>query len=122
LELDGTYPRPHPAAQPAGYLTSRYWSPSALWVVDLVVVLTGLGFVTAAVNAVIPDLFAIERERVLPRSLARLSGRRSPVMAIGYVAALALMLGPPLTYAYSGRIRISRRGRRTFGGCSPTSL
>jgi hypothetical protein len=28
---------------PLGYLTSQYWSPSALWVIDLVVVLTGLG-------------------------------------------------------------------------------
>jgi Amino acid permease len=35
---------------PLGYLTSRYWSPSALWVIDLVVVLTGLGFVTAVIR------------------------------------------------------------------------
>jgi amino acid transporter len=32
---------------PLGHLTSQYWSPSALWVIDLVVVLTGLGFVIA---------------------------------------------------------------------------
>jgi hypothetical protein len=38
---------------PLEYLTSRYWSPSALFVIDLVVVLTGLGFVSAAVNAII---------------------------------------------------------------------
>ena len=53
-------------ANPLGYLTSRYWSPSALWAVDLVVVLTGLGFVIAAVNAAIRILFAMGRERVLP--------------------------------------------------------
>ncbi|MGH3199869.1 MAG: APC family permease [Streptosporangiaceae bacterium] len=87
---------------PLGYLTSRYWSPSALWVIDLVVVLTGLGFVTAAVNAIIRILFAMGRERVLPRSLSRLSRRHAPVVAIGCVAALALMLGLPLTYAYGG--------------------
>ena len=51
---------------PLGYLTSRYWSPSALWVIDLVVVLTGLGFVIAAVNAAIRILFAMGREQALP--------------------------------------------------------
>jgi hypothetical protein len=45
---------------PLEYLTSRYWSPSALFVIDLVVVLTGLGFVTAAVNAIIRILFAMD--------------------------------------------------------------
>jgi len=92
---------------PLGYLTSRYWSPSALWVIDLVVVLTGLGFVTAVVNAIIRILFAMGRERVLPRSLSRLSGRHTPVVAIGCVAALALALGLPLTCA--------RGGAATFG-------
>jgi amino acid transporter len=92
---------------PLGYLTERYWSPSALWVIDLVVVLTGLGFVTAAVNAIIRVLFAMGRERVLPRSLSRLSRRQTPAVAIGSVAVLALGLGFPLTYAYGGA--------RTFG-------
>lgn len=67
---------------PLGYLAGRYWSPSALWVIDLVVVLTGLGFVTAAVNAIIRVLFAMGRERVLPPSLTRLSRRRTPAVAI----------------------------------------
>jgi amino acid transporter len=92
---------------PVGYLAGRYWSPSAMWVIDLVVVLTGLGFVTAAVNAIIRVLFAMGRERVLPPSLARLSGRRTPLVAIGCVAVLALALGLPLTSAYGGA--------RTFG-------
>jgi amino acid transporter len=92
---------------PLGYLTSRYWSPSALWVIDLVVVLTGLGFVTAAVNAIIRVLFAMGRERVLPRSLSRLSRRRTPAVAIGCVTVVTLVLGLPLTYTYGGA--------RTFG-------
>jgi amino acid transporter len=87
---------------PLGFLTSRYWSPSALWVIDLVVVLTGLGFVVAGFNAAIRILFAMGRERALPGSLARLSRRRTPTVAIGCAAVLALVLGLPLTYADGG--------------------
>ena len=92
---------------PLGYLTSRYWSPSVLWAVDLVIVITGLSFVVAVFNAAIRILFAMGREQVLPGSLARLSGRRTPVVAIGCVALLTLVLGLPLTYAVGGP--------RTFG-------
>ncbi len=92
---------------PLGYLTSRYWSPSALWAIELVVVLTGLGFVIASLNAAIRVLFAMGRERALPGSLARLSSRRTPIVSIGCVAVLTLVLGLPLTYAYGGA--------RTFG-------
>ena len=92
---------------PLGYLTSRYWSPSVLWAIDLVIVLTGLSFVIAVFNAVIRVLFAMGREQVLPGSLARLSGRRTPVIAIGCAAVLTLALGLPLTYRVGGP--------RTFG-------
>ncbi len=94
-------------ASPLGYLASRYWSPSALWAIDLVVVLTGLGFVIAALNAAIRVLFAMGRERALPAFLARLSHRHTPATAIGCVAVFALVLGLPLTYADGGA--------RTFG-------
>ena len=87
---------------PLGYLTSRYWSPSALWAIDLVVVITGLSFVIAIFNAAIRILFAMGRERVLPEPLARLSGRHTPVIAILCVAVLTLLLGLPLTYADGG--------------------
>ena len=92
---------------PLGYLTSRYWSPSALWVIDLVVVLTGLGFVIAASNAAIRVMFAMAREQALPAPLTRLSRRHTPVVAIGCLTVLTLLLGLPLTYAYGGP--------RTFG-------
>ena len=87
---------------PLGYLTSRYWSPSALWVIDLVVVLAGLGFVITAVNAAIRILFAMGRERALPGALARLSSRHTPVVASGFPAVLTLAVGLPLTYADGG--------------------
>ena len=89
-------------SNPLGYLTGQYWSPWALWAIDLVVVLTGLGFVIASVNAAIRVLFAMGRERALPGPLARLSSRRTPAVSIGCVAVLTLLLGLPLTYAYGG--------------------
>jgi amino acid transporter len=60
----------------------------------------GLGFVIAASNAAIRVLFAMSREQALPRPLARLSGRKTPVAAIGLIAVLTLALGLPLTVAY----------------------
>jgi len=90
-----------------GYLAGRYWSPSVLWLVDLVIVLAGLGFVIATVNAGTRVLFAMGRDRVLPPALSRLSDRRTPVVAIGCLTVLALALGLPLTAAYGGV--------RTFG-------
>src|SRR5580765_3595407 len=51
---------------PLGYLTGRYWSPSAVWAIELVVVLAGLGFVIATFNVAIRVLFAMGREQVLP--------------------------------------------------------
>jgi amino acid transporter len=92
---------------PLGYLTSQYWSPSAQWAIEVVVVLTGLGFVVASLNVSIRVLFAMGRERALPQSLARLSTRHTPVVSIGCVALLALALGLPLTYLNGGM--------RTFG-------
>ena len=87
---------------PLGYLASRYWSPSVLWAVELVVVLTGLGFTIAAFNVAIRVLFAMGRERALPGSLARLSRRRTPVVSIGFVALSTLLIGLPLTARYGG--------------------
>jgi len=87
---------------PVRYLASRYWSSSLDWLIDLVVVLTGLGFVVATFNVVIRVLFAMGRERVLPGSLATLSSRRTPVVATICVATMSLALGLPLTYSYGG--------------------
>ena len=73
-----------------------------MWIVELAIVLAGLSFVVAAVNAAIRILFTMGRERAFPGPLARLSRRRTPVVAIGCLAALTLVIGPPLTYVYGG--------------------
>src|SRR5438874_12411585 len=83
-----------------GYLTSKFWSPSVLWSIDLVIVLAGLSFVVAAVNAAIRVMYTMGRERALPGSLGRLSHRRNPVAAIGCLAAITVLIGLPLTYVY----------------------
>jgi amino acid transporter len=47
-------------------------------------------------------VFAMAREQALPGSLTRLSGRRTPVVAIGCLTVITLLLGLPVTYAYGG--------------------
>jgi amino acid transporter len=89
-------------ASPLGYLTSRFWSPSVLWSIDLVIVLAGLSFVVASVNAAIRVMYTMGRERALPGSLGRLSHRRTPMAAIGCLAVITLLIGLPLTYVYGG--------------------
>jgi amino acid transporter len=73
-----------------------------VWTIDLVIVLTALSFVIAAVNAAIRIMFTMGRDQVLPGSLGRLSRRRTPVVAIGALAVITLLIGLPLTYVYGG--------------------
>ena len=87
-------------ASPLRYLTSRFWAPSVLWSIDLVIVLAGLSFVASAVNAAIRIMFTMGRERALPGSLGRLSHRQTPVAAIGCLVVITLLIGLPLTYVY----------------------
>ena len=79
-----------------------------LWTVQLVIFLAGLSFVIAAANAAIRVVFAMGREEALPGSLARLSGRQTPVVAIGCLAVITLALGLPFTYAYGEQSRLWR--------------
>lgn len=87
---------------PIGYLASRYWSPSVLWALDLVIVVTGLSFVIAMLNVSVRVVFAMGREGALPNLFAGLSHRQTPMAAIACVGGIALVLGFPLTYFDGG--------------------
>ena len=57
----------------------RYWSPSELWAVDRVLVLTGLGFVIASLNVAVGafrtefrDEFRLRRHLLVPATAAGL--------------------------------------------------
>ena len=80
-------------SSPLGHLTSRYWSPSALWTIDRVVVLTGLGFATAAVNAAIRNVAVIRACQALAAPAHPGSGRAVvPVPAVGILRPPAYTL------------------------------
>jgi amino acid transporter len=85
-----------------GFLTTEYWSSSLLWLVDLVVALSTLGFVIAAFNAAVRLAFAMGREQMLPGKLATLSRYGTPGYAVAAIAAIALLIGLPVTLAKGG--------------------
>jgi hypothetical protein len=59
-----------------GYLASRYWSPSVLWTVDLVVVLAG---VICAFRTEFRDQFSIWRHLLVPAAAAEAAGARGAI-------------------------------------------
>jgi amino acid transporter len=85
-----------------GFLTAEYWSSSVLWLIDLVVALSTLGFVIAAFNAAVRLAFAMGREQMLPGSLSKLSRFGTPGYAVVAVGMIALVIGLPLTIAEGG--------------------
>ncbi|MBS1888583.1 MAG: APC family permease [Actinobacteria bacterium] len=85
-----------------GFLTEAFWSPSILWLVDLVVALSTLGFVIAAFNAAVRLAFAMGRERMLPSKLASLSRYGTPGYAVAAITVIALAIGLPVTIAEGG--------------------
>jgi amino acid transporter len=83
-----------------------------LWSIDLVIVLAGLSFVVAAVNAAIRVMYTMGRERALPESLGRLSHRRTPVPTFGYLAGIG---GLPVVLIYfTVNIAVIRAFRTEF--------
>jgi amino acid transporter len=84
------------------FLTSHYWSASVLWLIDLVVALSTLAFTISTFNAGVRLLFAMGRERVLPHSLASVSRRHTPHVAIAAVGIFSLVVALPVTIAVGG--------------------
>ena len=95
-------------ASPLGYLTSRFWSPSVLWSIDLVIVLAGLQLCRGLGQRGDQD-HVHDGTRTGPARVARpLSHRRTPVAAIGCLAVITLLIGLPATAhprTRPGRIR-----------------
>jgi amino acid transporter len=85
-----------------GFLTEIFWSPSLLWLIDLVVALSTLGFVIAAFNAAVRLAFAMGRERMLPSSFAKLSRFDTPTYAVIAITAIALIIGLPVAISQGG--------------------
>jgi amino acid transporter len=85
-----------------GFLTEEFWSGSLLWLIDLVVALSTLGFVIAAFNAAVRLAFAMGRERMLPSGFARLSRYGTPTNAVIAVTAIALVIGLPVAISQGG--------------------
>jgi amino acid transporter len=85
-----------------GFLTEAFWSPSVLWLIDLVVALSTLGFVIAAFNAAVRLAFAMGRERMLPSGLAKLSRYGTPTYAVIAITVIALVIGLPVAISQGG--------------------
>lgn len=83
-------------------LTSRFWSPSVLWIIDLVVALSTLAFTIAVFNAGVRYFFAMGRESMLPPVFARTGRYKTPYVAIAAVTAFSLAVGVPMLLTVGG--------------------
>jgi amino acid transporter len=83
-------------------LTSRFWSSGVLWIIDLVVALSTLGFTIAVFNSCVRYLFAMGRESMLPPVFARTGRYRTPDVAIGTVTVFTLAVGVPMLLTVGG--------------------
>jgi amino acid transporter len=93
-------------------LTGQYWSPGAMWLIDLVVALSTLAFTISTFNSGARLLFAMGREHMLPHKFAATSHRRTPHIAILGIGVLSIAVALPvslhsggfLTFAYLGGV------------------
>src|SRR5690349_20484581 len=83
-------------------LTSRFWSSGVLWIIDLVVALSTLGFTIAVFNSGVRYLFAMGRESMLPPVFARTGHYKTPDVAIAAVTLFTLVVGVPMLVTVGG--------------------
>ncbi len=85
-------------ADPLGEVTTKFWGDGVgLWIVFLAVLSSILAFTQTAFNAALRVLYALGRERLLPRRLGRTHPvHKTPYVAVWVVSALVIVLGVPL--------------------------
>jgi len=93
-----------------GFLTTRFWSSSVLWLIDLVISLSTLAFTIATFNSGARMLFAMGRERMLPRQLSLVSSRKTPHIAIFAITAFTMAVAAPITAAFGGYLTFEYLG------------
>jgi amino acid transporter len=91
-------------------LTGQYWSSSVLWLMDLVVALSTLAFTISTFNSGARLIFAMGRERMLPRQLSYVSKRRTPHIAILAIAVLAIVVALPMSLNSGGFLAFAYLG------------
>jgi len=84
------------------YLSNIFWNSSWTWLIDLVVALSTMAFVLAAFNSAVRLVFAMGRERMLPRQVSALSKYKTPHVAVAAVTVLALVIGLPVSISQGG--------------------
>ena len=83
-------------------LTSQFWSPSVLWIIDLVVALSTLAFTIAVFNTGVRYFFAMGREDMLPSAFGRTGRYKTPEVAIATVTVFTLAVGVPMLITVGG--------------------
>jgi amino acid transporter len=94
-------------ADPLGEVTVKFWGDGVgLWIVFLAVLSSILAFTQTAFNAGLRVLYALGRERLIPRQLGRTHPvYKTPHVAIGVVSGLCVVLGVPLAIV-SGALNV----------------
>ncbi|MDV3126851.1 APC family permease [Mycobacterium sp. 21AC1] len=83
---------------PLQTIAQTYWGEVGLAVVVLATVSSILAFSQTAFLAGARVLYTLGREQVLPRRLATVSARHTPVVAIAVMGVLSMALGVPLAF------------------------
>jgi len=93
-------------------LANRNWGSSVAWIVSLTVINSQFANLISGSNASVRMIFALGRERVLPRALSRTNAKGSPIAAwITYAViagtltlTLGAAMGPLNVYGFMGTI------------------
>lgn len=83
---------------PLQTIAETYWGKFGLAIVVLATVSSILAFSQTAFIAGARVLYTLGREHVLPHGLARVSRRRTPVVAIAVMGLISIALGVPLAF------------------------